>query len=215
MFIIPPRGTRLANLEIIRSSLVKEPQPPSSVSPPDPAPPDAPAPPPAEPWAQAAPPDNELESLDPAVVKYWRVHSVISSLVLMGLLTIAAMVILLNHFSAWPIVAGVWGAFLLLRLWLLTWLPRRSYQAWGYRMDDKVLETRHGIWFKVITLLPLSRLQHVDLERGPLERSFGLASLLLHTAGTQNASISIPGLNADKAARLRDQLVAAGGDDGV
>jgi hypothetical protein len=188
---------------------VNERQPPSSVSPSEPAPPHA------EPWSQAAPPDNGLQSLDPAVVKYWRVHSLIGSVGLMGLLSIPAFVILLNRFPAWPIVAGVWGAVLVLRFWLLTWHPRRSYQAWGYRVDDKVLETRHGIWFKVITLLPLSRLQHVDLERGPLERSFGLASLLLHTAGTQNASISIPGLNADKAARLRDQLVAAGGDDGV
>ena len=84
------------------------------------------------------------------------------------------------------------------------------------RIDGKVLETKHGIWFRIHQLLPLSRLQHVDLHSGPVERSFGLASLLLHTAGTQHASIVVPGLDAREAGRLRDELVAMiGGDDGV
>ena len=49
----------------------------------------------------------------------------------------------------------------------------------------------------------------------PLERAHGLASLILHTAGTHEATLVIPGLDADEAARLRDRLVAAGGDDAV
>lgn len=163
----------------------------------------------------SVPPVSELRALDPAVINYWRVHSLISSVILLGLLSLVGGVVVFNHFESWPYVAGAWGLLFLLRVWLLFWHPKRSYQAWGYRVDDKILETRHGIWFKVITLLPLSRLQHVDMERGPLERSFGLASLLLYTAGTQNATIPIPGLNAEDAAKLRDQLAAAGGDDGV
>jgi membrane protein YdbS with pleckstrin-like domain len=99
--------------------------------------------------------------------------------------------------------------------WVIYWHPPRAYQTWGYRIDAKVLETRSGIWFRVIKLLPLARLQHVDLRRGPLERAHGLASLILHTAGTHQATLVIPGLDADEAARLRDRLVAAGGDDAV
>jgi hypothetical protein len=37
----------------------------------------------------------------------------------------------------------------------------------------------------------------------------------LHTAGTQHASIIVPGLEAAEATRLRDQLVVAAGDDAV
>ena len=88
--------------------------------------------------------------------------------------------------------------------------PRRAYHEWGYRIDDRVLELRHGVWFKVIELLPLSRLQHVDLHRGPLERWLGLASLILYTAGTHNASLTIPGLPAAQALLLRDRLVEIG-----
>jgi hypothetical protein len=55
----------------------------------------------------------------------------------------------------------------------------------------------------------------VDLHSGPIQRSLGLASLILHTAGTHHATIMIPGLDTVEAARLRDQLVAVGGDDAV
>jgi membrane protein YdbS with pleckstrin-like domain len=89
------------------------------------------------------------------------------------------------------------------------------YRAWGYRLDGKVLETRHGVLFRTMQLLPLARLQHVDLHNGPIERSLGLASLMLHTAGTHEATIVIPGLDTNEAVRLRDHLVVVGGDDGV
>jgi membrane protein YdbS with pleckstrin-like domain len=48
-----------------------------------------------------------------------------------------------------------------------------------------------------------------------LERAHGLASLTMHTAGTHDAALVIPGLDADEAVRLRDRLVAVGGDDAV
>jgi membrane protein YdbS with pleckstrin-like domain len=158
--------------------------------------------------------EPEFRSLDPRVIKLWRVRHAIVSAVLLGAATVAVLSVgLATESWLWPIVG--WQLLLVLRLVLFFWYPRRAYQSWGYRIDSKVLETRRGIWFKVFQLLPLSRLQHVDLHSGPVERSFGLASLLLHTAGTQHASIIIPGLDAREAARLRDELVAIGGDDGV
>jgi len=153
--------------------------------------------------------------LDPRVVQLWRITGMIG----VGVLLLVSLGPLLGLGAAW--LGGVTRGLL---LWLpLTamgggwtwWFPKRRHQAWGYRMNARVLETRSGVWFRVLKLLPLSRLQHVDLHRGPLERAYGLASLILHTAGTHEATHVIPGLDADEAVRLRDQLVAAGGDDGV
>jgi membrane protein YdbS with pleckstrin-like domain len=155
-----------------------------------------------------------FQALDIRVIKLWRVRHVIVTAVLMAVATVLVFVIGLSTESwLWPIIG--WQALLFLRLILLFWYPPRAYRAWGYRIDGKVLETRSGIWFRFYQLLPLSRLQHVDLHSGPIQRSLGLASLLLHTAGTQHASIVIPGLDAREAVRLRDELVAIGGDDGV
>ncbi len=40
-------------------------------------------------------------------------------------------------------------------------------------------------------------------------RRYGLGKLVIHTAGTRNAVVEIPGLEYDDAARIRDQLMAA------
>jgi hypothetical protein len=158
--------------------------------------------------------EPEFRNLDPRVIKLWRVRHGIVSVVLLGMATIAVISVgLATDRWLWAVIG--WHLLLLLRVVLLFWYPARSYKSWGYRIDGKVLETKRGIWFRIHQLLPLSRLQHVDLHSGPIERSFGLASLLLHTAGTQHASIVVPGLDAREAARLRDELVAIGGDDGV
>jgi uncharacterized protein len=157
--------------------------------------------------------DEEFCRLDGRVIKLWRLGQLIRSVVWLGGLCFVGW----GFLGAEVVGIGTWGSVValaaLLRIWLFFWYPRRAYQGWGYRIQGKVIETRHGIWFCTIQLLPLSRLQHVDLRSGPIERSFGLASLMLHTAGTHQALIVIPGLDIAEAARLRDQLVAAGGDD--
>jgi membrane protein YdbS with pleckstrin-like domain len=63
-------------------------------------------------------------------------------------------------------------------------------------------------------MIPLTRLQHVDLSRGPLERRFGVASLEVFTAGTQSASHEIPHLQSETGFQLREDLVEAAGIQG-
>lgn len=152
--------------------------------------------------------------LDPNVVNLWRIQKTISySFVLVFVLMAATVATWKNVPFRWVIIP--WGCFAALLFGWAIWYPRRSYRGWGYRIEDKVLLIRHGVWFKTIRLLPLTRLQHVDLHQGPIERQFGLSTLLLYTAGTQHAMLSIPGLRTENAVRLRDELAAVGGDDGV
>lgn len=174
---------------------------------------------PPEPLSQPSlvppPPSGEFQKLDPRVIKLWRVHSLIGSAIVLGALAAAVVGFSLGITGAIYLAIPIWLVLASVRVWSYFWFPKREYQHWGYRLNDKVLETSSGIWFRVIRLLPLTRLQHVDLQRGPIERYFGLASLVLHTAGTSEASITIPGLAEAEAERLRDHLVAIGGDDAV
>jgi membrane protein YdbS with pleckstrin-like domain len=156
-----------------------------------------------------------FQPLDPRVINLWRVSQGIRSAVWLGLLFFMGTMVALGGAVQLLICGLVFVLAVIVRAGLFFWYPARAYRAWGYRIDGKVLEIHHGIWFRTRQLLPLSRLQHVDLHSGPIERSFGLASLIFHTAGTHQAMIVIPGLDAGVAARLRDQLVAVGGDDGV
>lgn len=98
------------------------------------------------------------------------------------------------------------AAALLLGLAALTVLPPRRYNSWGYAEGDDELHIRHGLWTRVRTAVPFARVQHIDVAQGPVERRFGLARLILHTAGTRSASIPLPGLAHEDAEAMRDRI---------
>jgi membrane protein YdbS with pleckstrin-like domain len=171
----------------------------------------------AGPPAGAAPPPVSADwtALDARVVGLWRLTTLIGLGVLAAAASIPVVPLLLALDPPGLLLAALGALAFVLAAVLVLWYPARAFRAWSFRLDERVLETRSGVVFHVTRLVPLTRLQHVDLQVGPLERMHGLSSLVLHTAGTRQASITIPGLRPDLAARLRDHLVMVGGDDGV
>ncbi len=88
-------------------------------------------------------------------------------------------------------------------------LVGRRVRAWGYVERDDDLLVQRGLLVRRLSVVPYGRMQFVDVVAGPLERSFGLATVRLHTAAAATDA-RIPGLAADEAARLRDQLASLG-----
>lgn len=86
------------------------------------------------------------------------------------------------------------------------WLAVKRHRRTRWRLDDRGFAVRRGNWWQSETHVPISRVQHLDLKRGPLERSAGLSTLVVHTAGTRMAAVSVSGLDADDAERLRERL---------
>ena len=66
-----------------------------------------------------------------------------------------------------------------------------------------------------MTNVPRSRVQHTDVAQGPLERRYGLGTLVIYTAGTEHAKVALPGLAYADALRIRDQLLPREGADAV
>lgn len=165
--------------------------------------------------SQSLPTVAEFQQLDPRAIKLWRT----TYLVGFGIFILAMLAVSISVGFAAPAariwLALGWMALTALCLWFSFWHPPRYYRTWRWRIDAKVLEIRSGKLVERTRLIPLNRLQHVDLERGLFERMYGLSSLVIHTAGTHAAATTIPGLEADTAARLRDHLVEVGGDDAV
>ena len=104
------------------------------------------------------------------------------------------------------------GAFLapvlLVVLYLVVRVPLRRYQARGYQLGADRLRVVRGLLFRSDTVVPFGRVQHIDVHQGPLERAYGLATLVLHTAGTHNASVSLPGLGHGDAVAMREDIRA-------
>ena len=93
-------------------------------------------------------------------------------------------------------------------LWLIVRTPLRRYRARGYHRGADRLRVVSGLIFNSDTVVPFSRVQHIDVLQGPLERAFGLGTLVLHTAGSHNASVALPGLWHDDAKAMREEIRA-------
>ncbi|ODS54926.1 MAG: hypothetical protein ABS36_10380 [Acidobacteria bacterium SCN 69-37] len=96
-----------------------------------------------------------------------------------------------------PIVGAACGA----------WLGYLRWRRTRWQLDAVGLHVRRGLLWHVEVLVPRSRVQHLDVERGPLERQFALATLVVHTAGTQTAALRLSGLDDHDAVALRDALI--------
>ena len=92
----------------------------------------------------------------------------------------------------------------LLAVLVVAIIPQRTYRRLRYRLTERMLHSVHGWMFYTDTLVPFVRVQHLDVTRGPLDKLFGTASLVVHTAGTHNSIVTVNGLNPARAAEIRD-----------
>jgi membrane protein YdbS with pleckstrin-like domain len=109
-------------------------------------------------------------------------------------------------------LAGLLFVVVLASLLATVVLPRLAWKHASWRLFPLVLELRRGVVFRHLVSVPRARVQHTDVERGPLERRFGLATLVVHTAGHDDSEIRLAGLEHGVALALRDRLLAGGGD---
>ncbi|MBX7513858.1 PH domain-containing protein [Qipengyuania sp. GH38] len=145
---------------------------------------------------------TELTELDPRYKTMMRLVAAIFAVVLLAGASIAEFVI-----PGWTGV--VWGPVLLVVLYLVVWLPMRRYATRGYSLAEERLRVVRGVLFRSDTVVPFGRVQHIDVDQGPLERAFHLATLTVHTAGSHNSSVSLPGLAHEDAMMMREQIRAA------
>ena len=165
------------------------------------------------PLASAPPPnavsleDEALTKLDPNYKTALRISAaltaipfVIGSVVLESVLAEAGQ-------GAWPLPFGVIiGLVVFLALALIIRLPGRRWQARGYNMSADRLRVVRGILWRSDTVVPFGRVQHIDVDQGPIERGLKIATLTLHTAGNHNASVTLPGLNHELAREMREEI---------
>jgi hypothetical protein len=153
--------------------------------------------------------DGEEHPVDPSAVKISRIIGVSSTLLI-------ATVPLIGLTIGWALAGIPSGVFLsllgglLLLLTLALWFdykwPAAQHRHLRYRVDESGLRIRRGVFWRKVIWIPISRVQHTDVSEGPIQRSFGLATLTVHTAGTEGASISLAGLEHGIATRLCDHL---------
>jgi membrane protein YdbS with pleckstrin-like domain len=143
------------------------------------------------------------ERLDPRAKTLWRITGALGAL---PLLVVGASVgwSLLRVVEV-PLSLGVLPllAALVLFVVLVGVVPDLRWRRWRYEIRDEEVDLQRGIVWISRTLVPLARIQHVDTQSGPLQRRFGLATVVFYTAAGAN---QIPELSAPVAAEVRDRI---------
>lgn len=154
------------------------------------------------------------QALDPASVTAARLAGAIGVTVGSASALAAVLVAAVATPLGWLAAAGLGGVVLMLSAAgaaaCYVW-PAVRYRHVRYRLDAHGVTIRRGIVWRTVTSVPTSRVQHTDVSRGPVERYFDLATLVIHTAGTRDASVALGGLGHRAALALRDRLIEAGG----
>jgi hypothetical protein len=99
--------------------------------------------------------------------------------------------------------------FLGLALWVLLLLVSLfiSYQEYfirGYILREHDITYRHGWIFQHQLTVPFNRIQHTEINHGPVDRFFNLCELEIYTAGGASSDLIISGLDPDDAARIKE-----------
>jgi len=153
------------------------------------------------------PPDRELRPprhrVSPRAVRYWTARAAAGWLVVIALQVV--WLLLTSTDRQWHVVALAVTAVIAAAH--VTVMPRWRYAVHRWEAAPHAVYTQAGWFDQERRIAPVSRIQTVDTERGPLEQLFGLSSVTVTTASAAGA-LEINGLDRDVADRLVDELTA-------
>ena len=149
-------------------------------------------------------PKHEDVQLSRSHPDYWKIIC-INLLIFFGLLGITIGILLffdeIRPNAKWmiPVYLALLASFFL--------VFRISFKKRGYAIRTHDVIYKSGIIAESTTIIPLNRIQHIELNEGLFSRIYKLGSLQLFTAGGQTGHIHISGVAIDEAKRIRDLLL--------
>lgn len=147
---------------------------------------------------------DEWVRVSPKLVSARRISLALATLPVIAVTV--ALFILPGIVVAVPIAVSLVVVIAFLWSWWLIGRRVRSY-AYSERADDLLVSS--GILFRRLVIVPYGRMQLVDVKAGPIDRALGVTTVQLHTAAA-TTDATIPGLEPDVAADLRDRLAQRG-----
>lgn len=152
-----------------------------------------------------SPPSSSAHPLHPSIRTIWTIKLAALSAILVIFAFFYDLTHLLSGDGALPVGTVTGGVLLLSGLFSFFW-PRLRYRVWRFELRPEELFLEHGVLNRVRTIVPLRRIQHLDVSQDLLEREFSLGRLVVHTAGSRSSDVVVPGLVLDEAERIRDEV---------
>ncbi|WP_097025937.1 PH domain-containing protein [Clostridium peptidivorans] len=145
---------------------------------------------------------ENYEKLNIKAKKSWFLGRFIFLVIIVSILVVSKYLIFKNIKYHWTINLII-GIIILLQLLNTFLYPEIEYKQWKYLIDNEKFEFIEGIYFIKHTVVPIERIQHINVTQGPINRRLNLANITINTAG---GSFDIPNLEKSKAEELSEFL---------
>jgi membrane protein YdbS with pleckstrin-like domain len=97
------------------------------------------------------------------------------------------------------IYVGIFFGFISILL-----VKKIGFKKRKYAVREKDISYEKGILFRSLTTVPFNRIQHVEIDEGPISRLFGLVSLSVFTAGDSSDDLKVSGLLKEEAKQIKE-----------
>lgn len=149
---------------------------------------------------------------EPLELRYLRQQRTVWIVVLLVVMVGASAALLIFGAPRWLLLIAIVVPLLLMAgSWVLEGL---AYSHRGVQLRERDVSTRRGLIVRTTISVPFTRVQHVTVERGLLDRMFGLSQVVIFTAGALVADARVKGLTPDRADRLREGILNRSSDVG-
>lgn len=148
---------------------------------------------------------SDFKKLNKNAIKSMIISELIGIFIIIGISTVIRVIlfkfILNDTITFWINVIYILIIVICILSFILT--PTVGYNRIRYRINDESIEYRSGIIFINHSIVPIRRMQQVDIEEGPINRLFKLAEIVLVTAG---GNLRIRYIEKEEAEKIVDDL---------
>jgi uncharacterized protein len=137
----------------------------------------------------------------------WRWSNLISGIVFAIVLGVGEFFIVRNAMDRPDWIPVVTPIFVLLITALGWWMANLQYQKWRYQLREHDLVLSYGVIWRTRRCVARGRVQHMDINSGPLDRRWGLVHVSVYVAGALGSVGTIPGLRPEDAEQLRTAIM--------
>lgn len=147
------------------------------------------------------------DKIDENAIKSWIMGRTITSIILVTIYVVGVYLFLMPKIQDMELLENILNILTVIII-IVSILdsfvcPFLEYKQWRYGIFEDKIELINGIIIRKKTIIPISRIQNLKIEQGPIERMSNIASVNIITAGGTH---KIPAINMEDAEKITDNL---------
>lgn len=141
--------------------------------------------------------EKEFKKLEKSALGCMYTATLVTSI---GVLGILSGVVFYFGLTRYKLVVGIYIGIMIITLLNIIISPYFRYNRYRYSLDDEAMEIIEGYIFVSHNIVPIERIQNIELAQGPIDRIFGVAKMTITTGGSDVTARFMPKQVADKMA---------------